>query len=45
MLRSKNAVYAQSADWDAKDAEGFIRLLGQSSELSAKVNPMWKAGT
>jgi argininosuccinate synthase len=42
MLRSKNAVYAQSADWDAKDAEGFIRLLGQSSELSAKVNPMWK---
>jgi len=44
MLRSKNAVYAQTADWDAKDAEGFIRLLGQSSELSAKVNPMWKAG-
>ena len=45
MLRSKNAVYAQSADWDAKEAEGFIRLLGQSSELSAKVNPMWKQGT
>ena len=38
ILRAKNAVYAQSADWDAKDAEGFIRLLGQSAELSAKVN-------
>ncbi|CAN5336644.1 argininosuccinate synthase [soil metagenome] len=40
ILRAKNAVYAQSADWDAKDAEGFIRLLGQSAELSAKVNPI-----
>ncbi len=40
MLRAKGAVYAQSADWSAKDAEGFIRLLGQSSELSATINPL-----
>lgn len=40
MLRAKNAVYAQSADWSAKEAEGFIRLLGQSSELSANINPI-----
>ncbi len=40
LLRSKGAVYAQSADWSAKEAEGFIRLLGQSAELSAKVNPV-----
>ena len=45
ILRAKNAVYAQSADWDAKDAEGFIRLLGQSAELSAKVNPISAAAT
>jgi argininosuccinate synthase len=40
ILKAKGAVYAQSADWDAKEAEGFIKLLGQSSTLSARVNPV-----
>jgi len=40
ILRNKGAVYAQSADWSAREAEGFIKLLGQSSTLSARVNPV-----
>jgi argininosuccinate synthase len=40
MLRAKGAVYAQSADWGAREAEGFIKLLGQSSTLSAQINPV-----
>ena len=39
ILTSKDATYAQVAGWTAREAEGFIRLLGQSSALSAKVNP------
>ncbi len=39
ILRNANAVYAQSADWDAHEAEGFIKLFGMSSTLSARVNP------
>ena len=39
ILRNKGAVYAQSADWSAEEAEGFIRLHGMSSTLSARVNP------
>lgn len=39
ILRNKGAVYAQSADWDAREAEGFIKLHGMSSTLSARVNP------
>jgi len=39
LLRSRTSTYAQSADWTAADAEGFIKLLGQSSILSASVNP------
>ncbi len=39
VLRAKDATYAQVAGWSAREAEGFIRLLGQSAELSAKVNP------
>ncbi|MFO0670985.1 MAG: argininosuccinate synthase [Polyangiaceae bacterium] len=39
VLRAKGAVYAQSADWGAREAEGFIRLLGQSSELFARLHP------
>ena len=39
LLRAKGAVYAQSADWTAEQAEGFIRLFGQSTTLSARVNP------
>ncbi len=40
MLHRKGAVYAQSADWGVVEAEGFIKLLGQSSTLSAQINPM-----
>jgi len=39
MLKDKSATYAQVAGWTAREAEGFIRLLGQSASLSAKVNP------
>lgn len=39
ILKAKGAVYAQSADWGAREAEGFIKLLGQSSTLSARINP------
>jgi argininosuccinate synthase len=42
-LRKKGAVYAQSADWGAAEAEGFILLYGMSSTLSARVNPKGKA--
>ncbi len=40
ILRAAGAVYAQSADWGAREAEGFIKLLGQSSTLSARINPI-----
>jgi argininosuccinate synthase len=39
LLMNKKAVYAQSADWGVVEAEGFIKLFGQSSTLSARVNP------
>ena len=38
LLRSKNATYAQSADWGVPEAEGFIKLFGMSSSLHASVN-------
>lgn len=38
ILRRQGAVYAQSADWNVTEAEGFIKLLGQSSTLHAMVN-------
>jgi argininosuccinate synthase len=38
ILQAKGATYAQSADWGATEAEGFIRLFGMSSNLWAKVN-------
>ncbi len=44
ILRNAGAVYAQSADWDAHEAEGFIKLLGMSSTLSARVNPRRRPG-
>lgn len=43
ILQKKGAVYAQSADWGAEEAEGFIKLFGQSSVLSAQVNPVYGA--
>ena len=44
ILRNKGAVYAQSADWGAVEAEGFIKLYGMSSTLSARVNPRRRPG-
>ncbi|MFW5966476.1 MAG: argininosuccinate synthase [Persicimonas sp.] len=38
ILRREEAVYAQSADWGVEEAEGFIKLFGQSSSLWAEVN-------
>jgi argininosuccinate synthase len=38
LLNAKGATYAQSADWGAAEAEGFIRLYGMSSTLWAQVN-------
>lgn len=38
ILRDPDAVYAQKANWTPEEATGFIKLLGQSSTLSAKVN-------
>lgn len=40
ILRSRGATYAQSADWTAEEAVGFIKLTGQSSSLSARINPI-----
>lgn len=34
-LIREGATYAQHADWSAGDAEGFIKILGQSSALGA----------
>lgn len=36
-LTRAGATYAQHADWSAADAEGFIKILGQSSVLGASV--------
>ena len=38
ILNSKDATYAQSADWGVEEAEGFIKLFGMSSTLWAQVN-------
>ena len=38
ILQTRNATYAQSADWGVAEAEGFIRLYGMSSTLWAEVN-------
>ncbi len=35
ILCGKTAVYAQSADWSASEAEGFVKLIGQSSTMAA----------
>jgi argininosuccinate synthase len=42
ILHAKGAVYAQTADWGVTEAEGFIKLFGQSSTLSAQVNPLYE---
>jgi argininosuccinate synthase len=38
VLNAAGAVYAQSADWSVEEAEGFIKLFGQSSSLWTQVN-------
>ncbi len=37
LLKDPDAVYAQSAAWTPEEAEGFAKLLGQSSTLAARV--------
>ncbi|MGX5202281.1 argininosuccinate synthase domain-containing protein [Aliikangiella sp. IMCC44632] len=34
ILANKNATYAQSSDWNIQQAEGFIKLFGQSTKLA-----------
>lgn len=36
LLRREEATYAQSADWGVREAEGFIKLFGQSSAIWAE---------
>jgi argininosuccinate synthase len=38
ILHAKGATYAQSADWGVSEAEGFIKLFGQSSSLWAEIH-------
>ncbi|MEO0422210.1 MAG: argininosuccinate synthase [Pseudomonadota bacterium] len=38
LLRDADAVYAQKASWSGIEAQGFIRLFGQSSRLWSQVN-------
>lgn len=38
ILRDRDSVYAQSCTWTPEEARGFIKLVGQSSKLSAKIN-------
>lgn len=38
ILRDRDSVYAQSCTWTPEEALGFIKLIGQSSRLSAKIN-------
>ena len=37
LLQDPDAVYAQSASWTPEEAEGFVKLLGQSSTLARKL--------
>jgi argininosuccinate synthase len=37
VLRDPGAVYAQSCDWSPEEAEGFIKLLGKSSTMAARI--------
>ncbi len=37
LLKDPDAVYAQSASWTPEEAEGFVKLIGQSSTLAARV--------
>ena len=37
ILQDESAVYAQTCDWTPEEAEGFIKLLGQSSTMAARI--------
>lgn len=37
IIQDPDAVYAQSCNWSASEAEGFIKLTGQSSTMAVKV--------
>ncbi len=37
LLKDPDSVYAQSAGWTPEEAEGFVKLIGQSSTLAARV--------
>ncbi|QKK03871.1 MAG: argininosuccinate synthase [Pseudomonadota bacterium] len=37
LLKDPGAVYAQSAGWTPEEAEGFVKLIGQSSTLAARI--------
>jgi argininosuccinate synthase len=37
ILQDKSSVYAQTCNWTPEEAEGFIKLLGQSSTTAARV--------
>ena len=37
IIQDPNAVYAQSCNWSAVEAEGFIKLTGQSSSMAVRV--------
>lgn len=37
ILADPDAVYAQSASWTPEEAEGFVKLIGQSSTLATRV--------
>lgn len=38
ILVDPESVYAQTASWTPEEANGFIKLIGQSSTLSARIN-------
>jgi len=42
MLVDPDSVYAQSANWTPEEANGFIKLIGQSSTLSTRINGIAK---
>lgn len=42
ILQDPDSVYAQSAAWTPEEANGFIKLIGQSSTLSARINGGWQ---
>jgi argininosuccinate synthase len=37
ILQDERAVYAQTCDWSPEEAEGFIKLLGKSSTMAARI--------